>query len=112
MTLPELTHATIRTNGINLHVVQAGPQDGPLVILLHGFPEFWYGWKHQIGALSAAGFRVWVPDQRGYNLSDKPTGVAAYGLDPLAQDVVGLIDAAGVEKAHAVIGHDWPAPAG
>ena len=65
-------HATISTNGIRLHVVEAGPGDGPLVILLHGFPEFWYGWRHQIGPLAEAGFRVLAPDQRGYNTSDKP----------------------------------------
>ena len=103
-----LTHTTIPTNGLSLHVVQAGPTDGPLVILLHGFPEFWYGWRAQIGALAEAGFRVWVPDQRGYNLSDKPRGVRAYHRDALALDVVGLIEAAGVEKAR-VVGHDWGA---
>lgn len=97
---------TIATNGIRLHVVEAGPEDGPLVLLLHGFPEFWYGWSQQIGPLAAAGFRVVVPDQRGYGLSDKPKGVRAYNLDELALDVVGLIDALGREKAH-VAGHDW-----
>lgn len=96
----------IQTNGVQLHVQQAGPADGQLVILLHGFPEFWYGWRHQIDALAAAGFRVWAPDQRGYNLSDKPKGVTAYGIDTLVQDVVGLIDAARHEKA-ILIGHDW-----
>lgn len=99
-------HAQIDTNGVNLHVVQAGPHDGPLVLLLHGFPEFWYGWRAQIDFLAQAGFRVWAPDQRGYNLSDKPDGVRAYGIDHLAADIVGLIDAAGCEKA-VVVGHDW-----
>jgi pimeloyl-ACP methyl ester carboxylesterase len=103
-----LTHATIPTNGINLHVIQAGPVDGPLVILLHGFPEYWAGWRKQIPALAAAGYRVWVPDQRGYNRSDKPAGIAAYNLDQLALDIVGLMDAAGVDKAR-VAGHDWGA---
>lgn len=93
-------------SSVRLHVVQAGPVDGPLVILLHGFPEFWYGWKRQIEPLAAAGYRVWVPDQRGYNLSDKSKGIGAYGIDQLAADVVGLIDAAGQEKA-VVVGHDW-----
>lgn len=91
-----------------MHVVQAGPADGPLVILLHGFPEFWYGWQHQIDTLAEAGFWVWAPDQRGYNLSDKPKGIASYGIDTLAADVVGLINAAGREKA-VVVGHDWGA---
>ncbi|GAB4042127.1 alpha/beta fold hydrolase [Spirosoma jeollabukense] len=103
-----MTHTFVEANGIKLHVVQAGPADGLLVILLHGFPEFWYGWRHQIDTLAEAGFRVWAPDQRGYNLSDKPKGIAAYGIDTLAADVVGLIDAAGRERA-VVVGHDWGA---
>ncbi|WP_019987827.1 alpha/beta fold hydrolase [Rudanella lutea] len=103
-----LEHHYVQTNGIRLHVVQAGPAAGPLIVLLHGFPEFWYGWQHQILPLAEAGFRVWVPDGRGYNLSDKPANTAAYNLDELAADVVGLIDAAGKEKA-IVVGHDWGA---
>lgn len=105
---PEPEHKTIKTNGVNLHVVQAGPDNGPLVILLHGFPEFWYGWQAQIPALVEAGFRVWVPDQRGYNLSDKPTHITDYDLNKLAADVIGLIDAAGSKKA-LLVGHDWGA---
>lgn len=97
---------TIATNGIRLHVVEAGPEDGPLVLLLHGFPEFWYGWHRQIGPLAAAGFRVVVPDQRGYDLSDKPRGVRSYDMDTLALDIVGLIDALGRDRAH-VAAHDW-----
>ena len=103
-----MEHQQITTNGIKLHVVQDGPSEGPLVILLHGFPEFWYGWRRQIPYFAAAGYRVWAPDQRGYNLSDKPEGIAAYTLDELAADVVGLMDAAGQEKAF-VVGHDWGA---
>ncbi|MFN2145757.1 MAG: alpha/beta fold hydrolase [Anaerolineales bacterium] len=103
-----MDHTTITTNGIDLHVVQAGQEDGELVILLHGFPEFWYGWRNQIPALASAGYRVWAPDQRGYNLSAKPKGLAAYSLDQLSRDVIGLIDAAGVEKA-VIVGHDWGA---
>ncbi len=98
----------IETNGFRLHLLQEGPEDGALVILLHGFPEFSYGWRKQIPALVEAGYRVWVPDQRGYNLSDKPDGLAAYDLDELAADIVGLIDAAGREKA-LIVGHDWGA---
>lgn len=98
----------VRTNGVTLHVAQAGPEDGPLIILLHGFPEFWYSWRRQSPALAGAGFRVWAPDQRGYNLSEKPRGVRNYDLDTLSRDVVGLIDAAGAAKAH-VAGHDWGA---
>jgi len=93
---------------VRLHVRAAGPSDGPLVVLLHGFPEFWYGWRHQIAPLAEAGYRVVVPDQRGYNLSDAPRSVAAYDLDVLTADVRHLIDAAGEETAH-VVGHDWGA---
>ncbi len=96
----------IATNGIQLNVVQAGPEHGPLLILLHGFPEFSNGWRHQIATFAEAGYRVWAPDQRGYNLSDKPAGIAAYNLDQLAADVIGLIDAAGSEQAY-LVGHDW-----
>ncbi len=96
----------LQTNGINLHAVEAGPADGPLVILLHGFPEFWYGWRYQIEALANAGYRVLAPDQRGYNLSDKPKGISAYNLDALAGDVAGLIEAMGCDKAY-LVGHDW-----
>ena len=102
----QLKHRQIETNGITLHAVEAGPENGPLVILLHGFPEFWYGWRYQIEALAAAGYRVLAPDQRGYNLSDKPKEISAYNLDELAADVIGLIDASGREKAY-VVGHDW-----
>lgn len=98
----------IETNGIRLHVLQDGPTGGPLVLLLHGFPEFSHSWLEQIRHLSAAGYRVWAPDQRGYNLSDKPDRVASYSLDEVAADVVGLIDAAGQERAY-VVAHDWGA---
>jgi len=103
-----MDHQQITTNGINLHVVQDGPSTGRLVILLHGFPEFWYGWRRQIPYLAAAGYRVWAPDQRGYNISDKPEGIAAYTLDELAADVIGLMYAAGEEKVF-MVGHDWGA---
>jgi epoxide hydrolase 4 len=94
------------TNGVNLHIVQVGPKTGRPVILLHGFHEFWRGWEKQITSLAQAGFRVIVPDQRGYNLSDKPRELSAYRLDVVAEDVVGLIDALGYESA-TVVGHDW-----
>lgn len=103
-----MNHQYIETNGLRLHVLQDGPKDGPLVILLHGFPEYSYAWKRQIPYLASAGYRVWAPDQRGYNLSDKPDGISAYSLDELAADVIGLIDAAGQEKVF-LIGHDWGA---
>ncbi|QDV37756.1 alpha/beta fold hydrolase [Tautonia plasticadhaerens] len=99
-------HAEVVVNGVALHVAQSGPTDGPPVILLHGFPEPWSCWRHQIGPLADAGFRVLAPDQRGYNTSDKPEGTAAYALDVLAADVIGLIDAGGWRRA-SLVGHDW-----
>jgi epoxide hydrolase 4 len=87
-----------------LHYVEAG--EGPLVVLLHGFPEFWYGWRRQIGPLAAAGFHVVAPDTRGYNLSSKPDGVKAYDVGLLAGDIAGLIRERGAESA-LVVGHDW-----
>lgn len=101
-------HHFIRTNGIALHTVMAGPSNGPVVILLHGFPEFWYGWRRQIPALAAAGFRVWAPDQRGYNLSDKPKGRPAYRMAAIARDAIGLIEATGQSQVY-LAGHDWGA---
>src|SRR5579884_3024966 len=98
------THRHASVNGVRLHYVEAGR--GPLVVLLHGFPEFWYSWRHQIPALAAAGFRVLAPDLRGYNESDKPPGVAAYGLERVAGDVAALVRHAGERRA-AVVGHDW-----
>jgi epoxide hydrolase 4 len=102
----QLRHATVSTNGIRLHVVESGPEDGPPVVLLHGFPEFWYGWRHQIGPLAEAGFRVLAPDQRGYAGSEKPQQVSAYALDTLADDAAGLIGSTGRPRA-TVVGHDW-----
>jgi epoxide hydrolase 4 len=100
-----VTHRTADLGDVRLHYVEAG--EGPLVVLLHGFPEFWYSWRHQIPALAAAGFRVIAPDQRGYNLSSKPRRIRAYDVDYLARDVARLIQRCGAERAAAVIGHDW-----
>lgn len=102
----ELEHSYIETNGIRLHVVQAGPKSGIPVILLHGFPEFWYGWRKQIPALVNAGCRVIVPDQRGYNLSDKPKDKKDYSISTLVDDVLGLIKVLDYEKVN-LVGHDW-----
>ncbi len=104
-------HRYYRLSQVTLHAVQSGPHQGPLVILLHGFPEFWYGWKRQIPALAGRGFLVCAPDQRGYNLSDKPAAVKAYNLDHLARDVVELIHLYERQSA-VVIGHDWGAAVG
>jgi pimeloyl-ACP methyl ester carboxylesterase len=96
----------IETNGIRLHVVFAGLRDGRPIVLLHGFPEFWYAWRQQIEPLAAAGYRVIVPDQRGYNLSDKPKGVQAYHVDQLSRDIVELLDRSGFQTVD-LVGHDW-----
>lgn len=101
-----IEHRHVSTNGLQLHVATAGKSDGRLMLLLHGFPEHWYGWRRQIEPLAEAGFCVWAPDQRGYNLSDKPAGIEPYRLRDLAADAAGLIDAAGRERA-IVVGHDW-----
>jgi epoxide hydrolase 4 len=100
----ELRDGYAELDDIRLHYVEAG--DGPLIVLLHGFPEFWYGWRRQIAPLAAAGFRVVAPDTRGYNLSSRPTGVAAYSADKLAEDIRGLVRERGAESAF-VVGHDW-----
>lgn len=92
--------------GIRLHLAEAGPADGAPTLLLHGFPEFWFGWRHQIGPLAASGLRLLVPDQRGYNLSGKPEGIAPYHLDRLAADVVALADSRGIGRFR-LVGHDW-----
>ena len=99
-------HDFIHIGDVTLHVVFTGPADGPPVVLLHGFPEFWYGWRHQIPALANAGYRVIVPDQRGYNLSDKPKRVRDYRHDRLVRDIIQLIDVLNVPTV-SLIGHDW-----
>jgi epoxide hydrolase 4 len=91
---------------VRLHYVEAG--EGPLVLLLHGFPEFWFSWRCQISSLAGAGFRVVAPDMRGYNLSSRPSGVAAYDVARLAVDVRDLIHERGAQSA-CVAGHDWGA---
>jgi pimeloyl-ACP methyl ester carboxylesterase len=109
MKLPEgWQESLIETNGVRLHVVTAGNPGGKPVVLLHGFPEFWYGWRRQIPALAAAGYRVIVPDQRGYNLSEVPKGVRAYRSEELVADVLGLLDHFGYERVR-LAGHDWGA---
>jgi pimeloyl-ACP methyl ester carboxylesterase len=105
--MSDIRFTRVRTNGVELHVAEAGPPDGRPLFLLHGFPESWAAWQSfYIGAFAAAGFHVMVPDQRGYGLSDKPAGVAAYDLDVLAADIVGLADGFNARR-FAVVGHDW-----
>jgi pimeloyl-ACP methyl ester carboxylesterase len=103
----EVDHEHVAVNDVRLHVVTAGPEDGDVVVLLHGFPEFWYSWRKQIPALVDAGYRVVVPDTRGYNESEKPRGVDAYRIDELVADVVGLVEHYAESGIAHVVGHDW-----
>ena len=105
---PSTTERRIATNGIELHVVEAGPADGFPVVLSHGFPELSYSWRHQVPALAEAGYRVICPDQRGYGRSDRPEAVEDYDIHHLTGDLLGLLDEAGHERA-AFVGHDWGA---
>ena len=101
--MPEVTHRMIETNGIRLHVAEQG--EGPLVILCHGFPECWYSWRHQLGALAKAGFHAVAPDLRGYGLSERPEEVEKYTIVDDIGDIVGLVDALGAKPA-VIAGHD------
>ncbi|MEE8356830.1 MAG: alpha/beta hydrolase [Anaerolineales bacterium] len=103
-----ITFEYLNTNGIRLHTALAGPPQGESVFLLHGFPEAWFGWEKQIIPLVQAGYRVIVPDQRGYNLSDKPEGVENYQMNVLVEDILGLADALKIDSFH-LAGHDFGA---
>lgn len=103
-----LEFRVLQVNGIALHVVLAGPENGQPLIFLHGFPEFWFSWRRQIDHFVSSGYRVIIPDQRGYNLSDKPAGAGSYSIDLLAKDVVGILQSLATSKAF-VVGHDWGA---
>jgi len=101
-----ITDRSVTTDDVELHVLDAGPADGPLVVLAHGFPELSYSWRHQIPALAEAGYHVLAPDQRGYGRSSRPEAVSAYDMAHLNGDLLALIDDAGAERA-TVVGHDW-----
>jgi pimeloyl-ACP methyl ester carboxylesterase len=103
-----VTFRKIETNGINMRIAMAG-DSGPLVLLVHGWPESWYSWRHQLTGLSAAGFRVVAPDMRGYGETDQPQDVAEYDMAKLTADMVGVLDALGEDTA-TIVGHDWGAP--
>ena len=104
--MPQI-HRILDCRGTRIHAVEEG--EGPLVVLLHGFPESWYSWRHQLPALAAAGYRAVAIDQRGYGRSSKYRVQSAYRIKELVGDVLGVIDAYGEDKA-IVIGHDWGAP--
>src|ERR1022692_1818835 len=102
-----IRHRQLDARGLRMHIAEAGT--GPLVLLLHGFPECWYSWRHQLSALAAAGFHAVAPDQRGYCRTDRPAAVGAYSILHLTGDVIALMDALGEESA-VVAGHDWGSP--
>jgi pimeloyl-ACP methyl ester carboxylesterase len=104
-----ISHRTIDVDGLEFHLAEAGPADGPVVLLLHGFPECWYSWRHQLAALGERGFHAVAPDQRGYGRSAAPADVAAYTVPHLVGDAIGVLDAVGAQRA-VVVGHDWGAP--
>ncbi|MBU3066275.1 alpha/beta hydrolase [Nocardia sp. NEAU-G5] len=99
-------HRTITVNGLSMHVAEAG--SGPLVLLLHGFPELWYSWRHQLPALAAAGYHAVAPDLRGHGRTEAPPRLEDYGMTEHVADAVGLLDALG-ESTAVVVGHDWGA---
>jgi pimeloyl-ACP methyl ester carboxylesterase len=102
-----ITHRFIETNGIRMHIAEAG--QGPLVLLLHGFPESWYSWRHQLTALAQAGYHAVAPDQRGYGQTDRPAEIDKYTQLHLVGDIIDLVDALQEEQA-VVVGHDWGGP--
>jgi epoxide hydrolase 4 len=103
-----LEQLQFQNGDVRLNAVAAGPQDGPALLLLHGFPEFWYSWRKQIEPLAAAGFRVVVPDQRGYNKSSKPAGAKSYALSLLTSDIIAIVDQLRRDRIF-LAGHDWGA---
>ena len=105
--MAELIHRTIKTNGIQMHIAEQGT--GPLVLFCHGFPESWYSWRHQLKALSEAGFHAVAPDMRGYGQTEQPEAIDQYTLLHLVGDMVGVLDALG-EQTAVIVGHDWGAP--
>jgi pimeloyl-ACP methyl ester carboxylesterase len=104
--MTEITHRELRTNGIDMHIAEAG--SGPLVVMVHGFPGLWFSWRHQLPVLAAAGWHAVAVDQRGYGRTDRPTDPAVYDADYVANDMLGLLDALGEKKA-IFIGHDFGA---
>ncbi|KAM0878458.1 hypothetical protein ACQ4PT_034869 [Festuca glaucescens] len=103
-----IRHRTVAANGISVHVAEAGPEDGKAVLFLHGFPELWYSWRHQMAHLAARGYRCVAPDLRGYGATDAPPDVGAYSAFHVVGDAVALLDALGLTKVF-VVGHDWGA---
>jgi len=102
-----IEHRTVEVNGIKMHIAEKG-KEGPVVLFLHGFPELWYSWRHQIVALSSLGYRAVAPDLRGFGDSDAPTSISSYTIFHLVGDIVALIDSLGVDQVF-LVAHDWGA---
>jgi len=102
---PGVTHELVSANGLRFHVATCGGGDR-LALCLHGFPECWYSWRHQMPLLAELGYRVWAPDLRGYGETDRPRHVQDYAIEPLLDDVAGLIDVAGA-RSTLLVAHDW-----
>lgn len=104
----EVRHWNADVNGISLHVAEQGPAAGPAVLLIHGFPELWFSWRHQMAALAARGFRALAPDLRGYGDSEAPADPASYTIFHIVGDIAALLDHLRLPKV-LVVGHDWGA---
>ncbi|KAI5424439.1 hypothetical protein KIW84_030577, partial [Lathyrus oleraceus] len=102
-----IEHRIVEVNGIKMHVAEKG-KEGPVVLFLHGFPELWYSWRHQIAALGSLGYRAVAPDLRGYGDTEAPSSISSYTIFHLVGDIVALIDALGVEQVF-LVAHDWGA---
>jgi len=102
--MSEFTHRFVATNGLRMHVAEAG--EGYPIVMCHGFPELWYSWRHQMRALASAGLRAIAPDQRGYGDTGGPDAIEAYTQREIVADLVGMLDAMGIEKC-VIVGHDW-----
>ncbi|MEC8437548.1 MAG: alpha/beta fold hydrolase, partial [Pseudomonadota bacterium] len=92
---PQITNRRIASNGIELNIAEQGKDDAPLIVMLHGFPESWFSWRHQFAPLAAAGYHVVAPDMRGYGESDKPSAITAYNQVEIVNDIKGLVDTLG-----------------
>ncbi|WJX79792.1 hypothetical protein P8452_62875 [Trifolium repens] len=104
--MEKIEHTTVHTNGIKMHVASIG--SGPVILFLHGFPELWYSWRHQLLSLSALGYRAIAPDLRGYGDTDAPSSASSYTPLHIVGDLVGLLDALAVDRVF-LVGHDWGA---
>ncbi|XP_065863686.1 uncharacterized protein [Euphorbia lathyris] len=108
--MDSIEHRNLKINGINIHIAESGPANGPVILFVHGFPELWYSWRHQIVALAAQGYRAVAPDMRGYGDTDAPEDLRSYSCLHIVGDLVGIMDAVAPDQEKVfVVGHDWGA---